>query len=213
MIIKPLTGWQVSPKKSHQKLWCNSLNPVQMSDRTLFLEFSEILHMISGAATYFDVKGVIWQVLEHLEALYGFLFPKKLSLGRKRLPSDAELSLTKDVCVSRWRRTSADITRLSFSVSVLTSACLTSPSLLGKLDLCEILSEQWWEDPRGVGRKWFQWLKGAYDSKTSSLQSSQLPILCWFQEEAAESIFLGRESLRPSAKVYFHSDTEAELWA
>lgn len=48
-----------------------------MSDRTLFLEFSEILHMISGAATHFDVKGVIWQVLEHLEALYGFLFPKK----------------------------------------------------------------------------------------------------------------------------------------
>lgn len=33
--------------------------------------------MISGAATHFDVKGVIWQVLEHLEALYGFLFPKK----------------------------------------------------------------------------------------------------------------------------------------
>ena len=72
-----------------------------MSDRTLFLEFSEILRMISGAAPYFDVKGVIWQVLEHLEALYGFLFPKKLSLGRKQLPSDPELSLTKDVCVSR----------------------------------------------------------------------------------------------------------------
>lgn len=131
-----------------------------MSDRTLFLEFSEILHMISGAATYFDVKGVIWQVLEHLEALYGFLFPKTLSLGRKRLPSDAELSLTKDVCVSRWRRTSADIARLSFSISVLTSACLTSPSLLGKLDLCEILSEQRWEDPRGVGRNGFSGWKG-----------------------------------------------------
>ena len=149
MIIKPRIRWQVSPKKSYQKWWCNSLNPVQMSDRTLFLEFSEILHMISGAATYFDVKGVIWQVLEHLEALYGFLFPKKLSLGRKQLPSDPELSLTKDVCVSRWRRTSANTARPSFSVSVLTSACLTSPSLLGKLDLCEILSEQQWEDPQG----------------------------------------------------------------
>ena len=212
MIIKPRTRWQVSPKKSHQKLWCNSLNPVQMSDRTLFLEFSEILHMISGAATYFDVKGVIWWVPEHLEALYGFLFPKKLSLGRKWLTWDVELSLTKDVCVSWWRRTSAICAGLSFSVSVLTSACLTSPSLRGKLDLCEILSEQRWEDPRGVGRILFQRPKGVCDSKTS-LQSSQLPTLCWFQEAAAESIFLDQESLRPSAKIFCHSNTEAERWA